>query len=496
MSNTETIARRRRAGWLRAGLALGLAAALAVVAAAADLPELRARIEKDFHLLPVQNGLVLTPKEPFRGIRSIEIDDGGIAVNGQSVSRRDLEDWLGERAAAVLAVGALDRGDREWLAGRGATPAPAEAAELPAQAPAAPAEPPPVPAPPPAEDSSDSRAGSRGTPAKGSVHVRADETVEQVFVVGGSATIDGTVEEDATVFGGDLRVNGTVHKDVVAIGGNVHLGPDSKVGGDVTSVAGRVLRDDGSEVDGRIQELKRSWNLPLGKSDDDEPDDGSSWHWGWSPWRGLVGFGVTLASLVAFALLILLVVAAAPRQVERVGARISEDPVRSGLVGLLVLVLFFPLLVMTSVLLAVTIIGIPILVFLWLTVVFLGGPALVVSFLLGYTAVAVRVGRFLETRFSWRLGPTAYAAALVGVLALSALGVVGDFASALGGILFLGFLFSFLGALTVLCAVLVGFGGVCQVFLAGRTVLRWKVPGGRTLETSSAEDILPPGMAP
>lgn len=462
--------RRLRRSFLGVGLALAASLALGVLAA--DLAELRAQIEKDFQLLPVQSGLVLTPREPFRGIRSIEIDGDQIAVNGQTVSRREAEDWLGERAAAVLALGDLERADQQRLTG-GSTPTAEAEAPVPPELPAAP-EPPSAEANPTAEDEPRSATGSQGAPAKGSVHVRSGETVEQVFVVGGSATIDGKVERDATVFGGHLRVNGSVRKDVVAVGGNVYLGPDSFVGGDVTSVAGQVIREDGSEVEGRIQGLK-GWSRDDDRDDRGDNDD----HRGWAPVRGLVGFGVSLASLVAFALVILLVVAAAPRSVERVGTRIAEDPVRSGLVGLLVLVFFFPLLIMVSVLLAVTIIGIPILVFLWLTVIFLGGPGLVVAILLGYASVAVRVGRFLERRFSWQLGPSAYAAALAGVLGLSVLSLVGDFASALGGILFLGFLFSFLGALVLISAVLVGFGGVCQVFLAGRTVFRWKVPGGR-----------------
>jgi|CXWL01.1.fsa_nt_gi hypothetical protein len=475
MSNIEILlARRRRSRLWWTGLTLGLAAILALTAAATDLSELRARVEKDFELLPVQNGLVLTPREPFRGIRSIEIERDEIAVNGQTVSRRELEDWLGERAAAVIALAEIGGEEQARLVGRQAAPPPPVAAEAPIDAPAAP----PLPEPPPiaVEGTGDDQGSkSESGRAGGSVHVRADETVEQVFVVGGNATIDGTVKEDVTVFGGAIHVNGRVRKDVVAFGGNVHLGPESKVGGDVTSVAGRVIRAEGSEVEGRIQEVKGGWKYPLGRNDDEDDDD---FRWGWSsPWRGLVGFGVTLASLVAFVLLILLVVAAAPRQIERVGARIAEDPVRSGLVGLLVLVLFFPLLIMTTVLLAVTFIGIPIAFFLWLTVIFLGGPALLIAFLLGYASVAVRVGRWLERRFDWQLGPTAYAAALVGVLALSALWLLGDFANAFGGLFFFGVLFSTLGAILAISALLIGFGGVFQVFVAGRTVYRWKVPG-------------------
>lgn len=473
---------RRRLRRSLTGLGLAFLASLALVAGAADLAELRGRLEKDFQLLPVQNGLVLTPREPFRGIRSIEIAGDQIAVNGQTVTRGEVEDWLGERAAAVLAVGDLDRDSQARLAGRSASPSMVEAPASEVPAPVAPPAPPEAPEPsgaqaePSLAAEPSSATGSEAAPAKGSVHVRSGETVEQVFVVGGSATIDGKVERDATVFGGNLRVNGKVQKDVVAFGGNVYLGPESRVGGDVTSVAGQVERAEGSEVGGRIQEVKGGWSFPLGsRNDSDDDDDSDERHGGWSPVRGLVGFGVSLAALVAFALLILLVVAAAPRSVERVGERIAGDPVRSALIGLLVLILIFPLLVMVTVLLAVTIIGIPIVVFLWLTV----GPALAVAFLLGYASVAVRVGRFLERRFSWQLGPSAYAAALVGVLALSALSLVGDFASALGGILFFGFLFSFLGALVAFSALLVGFGGVCQVFLAGRTVFRWRVPGGR-----------------
>ena len=66
---------------------------LAVVAASAqgDVDELRTRLESRFEIVPIANGIVLTPR--FRtSIKSIELSDSTIAIDGAPVT--------GPRAAA------------------------------------------------------------------------------------------------------------------------------------------------------------------------------------------------------------------------------------------------------------------------------------------------------------------------------------------------------------------------------------------------------------
>jgi uncharacterized RDD family membrane protein YckC len=85
-----------------------------------------------------------------------------------------------------------------------------------------------------------------------SVIVQTNETIENVVIVFGDATIDGAVKEEVVVVGGDARINGKVGENVVAVLGQVILGPQSEVGGDVVGVGGGVDRAEGAKVGGEI----------------------------------------------------------------------------------------------------------------------------------------------------------------------------------------------------------------------------------------------------
>src|SRR4029078_3974868 len=93
-------------------------------------------------------------------------------------------------------------------------------------------------------------------------------------------------------------------------------------------------------------------------------------------------------------LCVLVVVARQP--LERVADKVGEEVWRCGLIGLLSPFLIFPLLIITIVGLAVSVHGIPPLVLI--PFAFL---ALVVGGFLGYTAVALQIGRWAERRFGW-----------------------------------------------------------------------------------------------
>ena len=88
--------------------------------------------------------------------------------------------------------------------------------------------------------------------------------------------------------------------------------------------------------------------------------------------------------------------------------------------------------------------------------------------LVGFTAVAYRVGRFASTRLGWTTGP--YAAAIVGILIMLTPLIVTRLAGFGGGFLFPGTLL--LGAVATLVeyvAWTVGFGAVALVRFASRT---------------------------
>jgi hypothetical protein len=79
--------------------------------------------------------------------------------------------------------------------------------------------------------------------------------------------------------------------------------------------------------------------------------------------------------------------------VERIADRMTADPVKAAVVGVLAELLFFPLLVLTCVILAITIIGIPLLLFV---------PFLIVGLLFvllgGFIGAAYSVGGLASAR--------------------------------------------------------------------------------------------------
>ena len=101
---------------------------LAVIAASAqgDVDELRASLEKRFEIVPIANGVVLTPR--FRtSIKSVELSDSTIAIDGAPVTGRELQRASRQRcrcgAAAFVsrprrAAIARDRANASAEAGR------------------------------------------------------------------------------------------------------------------------------------------------------------------------------------------------------------------------------------------------------------------------------------------------------------------------------------------------------------------------------------------
>lgn len=221
---------------------------------------------------------------------------------------------------------------------------------------------------------------SASTPARRSSELRA--------AVGRSVVIqrDEEVREAVVVIGGNLRIDGIVRGDAAVVGGDLELGPDARVGGEVAVVGGKVRRAAGAMVAGGISDI-RAPVLPRW------PSRGEI--------RELLDFdalprppigGVSIGRAAVLAVLMVIVLAVARGRVVRVAGAAGARPIRSLLVGLCVEVLFVPVLVLTSVLLAVTVIGIPFL-FVLLPVALFGAAAML---LLGFTGLAVRVGGWVE----------------------------------------------------------------------------------------------------
>jgi|GEM_PF-1802535 len=430
--------------------------------------ELAARISADYEVLPVRDGVVLRPKQEYRGVRAIELAGESVAINGEVVPAAAVRGWLGPRAEDILELAGMDPEARQGLFDLAAPVAPAEAAaggasvsatpvpespETPAVEPTAPVPPPPAPRAPRSHRGSQTGFGSN-------VYVAPDEVVDDVVVLGGSVTVDGRVDGDAVVVGGRLEINGTVDQNAAVIGGSMSLGPHAKVGGDVSVVGGSLDRSPGAHIGGKLEQVERNWRLgPFISSRGWSPRWHSEWR-GWSPWSEIGELFWALGTLVLLGLLIAIVLAVGRGTIENISYRIGREPIKAGLVGLLIAILWMPVFIVVSALLVISIIGIPIFVILLLAFIFIGVPALLVIGLVGYTTVSHRAGLWLGERFGWHLD-NAFAAALTGLVALSVLTIIGRLLSLFGGpVDFFAAMFLFVGCALQLVAGCVGFGGV------------------------------------
>ena len=295
------------------------------------------------------------------------------------------------------------------------------------------------------------------------VRVGRDEVAHDIVSIGGGVKVDGQVRGDAISIGGTAKINGRVTGEVVAIGGDVELGPEAEVLGDIVTVGGRVRREDGSSVLGEVSEV--DWG-------DFEWNWGGDWFDGWDgDWFPGVGdrppffrlgkvfefvqsiiFTVLLIALSGLVLLV------APKGVGRVRSAASSDLWIMFAVGLGVEVFFIPVLVIVSLLLAVTIIGIPFALLLW-PVALIG---LTAAFVFGYAGSAAAAGNWCRRRFqgAGRVAAGSFGALALGVLAIQALALVADLLGFLGLPWFFRVMFWIPGVLICYLAWTIGLGAV------------------------------------
>jgi hypothetical protein len=497
-------------------IALALGVTLAGIAGSAMAQEnpavsqeargLRQQIEQRYQVLPIHGGVVLTPKQPRRGVQTIEVSGSEVAVNGERVNTRTLQDWLGEDATPILRLLELSPDQRRSLFGMAAEvgrppaasadteetaiPAPDDESgtpETPAvETPAIPDVPeaPETPSIPGAPEPS-IRSGSR-VRFGGSIVVDKDELAEEAVSIGGSVRVDGEVSRDAVAIGGPVRINGRVGGNVTSVGSTVHLGPEAVVEGDVTSVGGTIERAKGAQIHGSEAEVS--------------PFRSGPWRDGWDgrdrdhdfgPFV-LVGaamrvFG-SMLGLISFVLFSWLCLLLARGPMERVESRIAAEPWKAAGIGLAGSLSLLPLLVVVAVVLAITIIGCLFVVLLYPVL----AVVIVFAYAFGYAAVALRVGRWFEGRFG-RSFASPYLAVLVGVILLQVWWVIAQFLSLGPGVLDLfALMFRMFAFCLFIAAMVVGFGGILQVaFGSGSS---WSTRRG--IPVTPVPPVVPPPPAP
>ena len=403
---------------------------------------LRVALAERFDLVPLQGGVALVPRSDDVGVRLVQVVGGVVSIDGVVATGEELATRLGDDAPLVVQLSYLTPDVQRALAvAPNAIPADSTLT------------PPAPPGPPDRPLDRAVRGPGRGDRVRfgGGVLVRPGEDIEgDAVAIFGPLRVDGTVRGDAvSVFGGGV-VNGEVGGDLVAVMGGLRLGPNAVIGGDVVAVGGRLARAPTAVVGGSVQEVDF---LP-------RVVDGTGWRQvfaGMLPERG--GLVPTIVRALLLVLVGLIVVAVGQTSIERVAQQVKAEPVRSGLVGLLAEVLFVPVLVVTVILLAVSIIGIPAIV-----LVPFGVLLVVLLMLIGFSAMAYALGGAVMRRF--RGAQNTYVAVVIGVVAILGVTLFArmmalSFSSAAAPLVAAGFVLEFV-------AWTIGFGAVILALVDAR----------------------------
>jgi hypothetical protein len=176
--------------------------------------------------------------------------------------------------------------------------------------------------------------------------VRQGEKADSVVAVGGNVIVYGTVAHTVVAIGGDVQLKST------AVVGST-MGPNDT---SIVTVGGDVTREPGAVVIGKTTDIAGNWfGTVLSRG---------IWRPIVHPFRvySVVGW---MAQTIMFALVALIVVAVAPRQVRAIKDQIKRRPLPALGWGALTTLIVVPV---TSIILLITIIGILLLIPAWFIV--------------------------------------------------------------------------------------------------------------------------------
>jgi len=284
----------------------------------------------------------------------------------------------------------------------------------------------------------------------GDTHIDTDEgiqRIEKVKVIGEDVVQFGDdviieagemVEGDVVAILGSIVIDGKVDGDVVSVGGGITVGSEGEIDGDAVSVGGQVTKEPGGIVRGETVSVGSGGGYPLGLHRGPFFSGGI-----FSRGGRLFGFVMWTIFLV---LLGLITVAIARRPVERVCELSRKEAFKMGLIGLLVQVLIMPAMA----LLFVTVIGIPV-------AIFVIPLLLALALLLGYVGVSLATGE----RIGNGHGRSPYGSMTIGLLILQGLVILGAIIGLPGGGLGLvGTIIKVIGCAVIYVAGTVGLGAV------------------------------------
>lgn len=252
---------------------------------------------------------------------------------------------------------------------------------------------------------------------------------ENVVVCGGNLILYGKTEGDVVVLGGNAKIEGEVQGDVVVIGGNAEILFPAKIEGDFLCIGGESKIEEGTIL-GSTQVMH---------------------------WQGLfsrkipakISGSMMILSHIALIVFLMLIagfiVLLFPNQTQLVANHLRKNYGKSIIVGVTSLLLF----PFVFILLLITIIGIPIALFLPLVI----GA----GFFLGGTAMSLIIGEFVKERFGlpWK---SSLVIVLIGMLLLEGILFIGKMASFF--LPLFSFWFGLTNAFLVLCTWVAGLGTV------------------------------------
>lgn len=221
--------------------------------------------------------------------------------------------------------------------------------------------------------------------------------VEDLVVFGGNARLESgsIVRGDVVVFGGNLDANGTIRGNLATFGGMLRMGEKAVVEGNLNSLGGAAEISPSATIRG--QRITGVGNLPL-RVPSRVYTPGFWVDFG--PSFSILGAVLIALMLAALAVLVTLFL---PQPTQRVAQTIGTQPVISGAVGLLTLVVAPALFIV----LMITIILIP--------VGILGVAVFAIAILYGWIALGLEMGKRMADLFKmqWPLAVSAGVGTLI-----------------------------------------------------------------------------------
>jgi hypothetical protein len=228
---------------------------------------------------------------------------------------------------------------------------------------------------------------------QGDVTIPAGDQADVVVVVDGTAVVAGVVNT-LVVVEGSATLTGATAETVIAVRSSVELGDGTVVYGEVQRLDATVHQTGNVDIHGGIVDLSSRW-LEVGAV--------------LAPALAILWLGFGLATLVAG----LLLAGLAARQVRSAERLISREPALTIVAGILG-VIVIPLV---AILLLPTLIGAP----LGFGILVIGLPLVAFA---GYLVAATWIGEWLLRMLSASERERPYAAIVLGVIVLGAIGLV------------------------------------------------------------------------